>query len=408
MIMIRNVSFALKIYAGNYAGLPIGCWQGIFLTFINAISIGICFFLSLYFVNTLQIDIATAGLMISFYGLGTVAGGIIGGKLSDKISPRFVSIISLFAQSTAFLGLTKFNSVGLLMFNLFNLGLAAYGFKTSNNVWTLDQCDGQAKLVRLKTINISHAASNLGLGLSGIIIGVFAGYGFQNIFYLSSTLLFLSACYVAFQSARRLKLVQKDFDEKDDKKYLETKSINRKIISLMLICVFLVGLIISQLSTTYPVYVQELFPLLGVKAVSILFILDTSLIVLFQTPLVNFFNKHNKIFIVGIGAFLMGLGMLILSFSFNFYLAIVSCLTWTSGEMLFVSMSQLVCYEKGAKKKKGQSIGAFQAAFAASAVAGPTIGGFVYRFAGADILWYLSAGIGVLCFLTCNFYKKYD
>jgi MFS family permease len=409
--MIHNISLVLKSYAGNYVGLPIGCWHGIFLTFINSVTTGICFFLSIYFVDTLHLNIATAGLMISFYGLGTVPGGMISGKLADKISPKIISIVSLFAKSAAFLLLAKFNSISLLMFNLFGLGVASYGFKTSNNVWMLKQCDDQINQARLKTINISHAASNLGLGLSGIIIGIFASYGFKNIFYLSSVILFLSGCYLVFQNVEKINLVKKDLaDEKmiSDKKHLEIKNINKKIIILMLICVFLVGLIIAQLSATYPIYVQKAFPLLGVKAVSILFILDTSLIILFQAPLVNSLNNYNKIFIVGIGAFLMGLGMLVLSFSFNFYLAIVSCLIWTTGEMLFISMSQLVCYEKGATKKKGQSMGAFQATFAASAVAGPVLGGFAYRFADGNVLWYLSAGLGSLCFLACNFYKKYD
>lgn len=409
--MIRNISLIFKSYTENYIGLPMECWEGISLVFINAISIGICFFLSLYFVNTLQISIATAGLIISCYGFGTVTGGIVGGKLSDRISPKIVSIICHVSQGITFLFLTKFNSIGLLMIDLFCLGVAAYGFKTSNNVWMLSQCDSHANLARLKTINISYAASNLGLGLSGVIIGIFSSYGFQNIFYLSSVILFLSAGYQTFQSRKNIKPVQKmlvDENEMNDKKSLETKNKNKKIIILMLCCVFLIGLIIAQLSTTYPIYVQESFPLLGVKAVSILFILDSIMIVIFQVPLVNMLNNHNKILIVGIGALLMGLGMLVLSLSFDFYLAIVSCVIWTMGEMLFVPMSQLVCYERGAKKKKGQSIGVYQAAFAASTVSGPTIGGFVYHIAGSNVLWYLSAGIGALCFLACHFYKKYD
>src|SRR3990167_6810845 len=124
--MTRYLSTAIKNYAANYAGLPTACWQGIFLTFVNAISVGICFFLSLYFVDILHFNIATAGVMISAYGLGTVIGGIAAGKLSDQIFPTFISIGSLFIQAIAFLLLTQLHAVELIIINLFILGMATY------------------------------------------------------------------------------------------------------------------------------------------------------------------------------------------------------------------------------------------------------------------------------------------
>src|SRR3990167_4813294 len=108
--MIAYLSIAVKNYAAHYAGLPKACWEGIILTLINAISVGIYFFLSLYFVDILHMDIATAGILISCYGFGTITGGIIGGKLSDLISPRLISIISLLFQALTYFLLAKLSS----------------------------------------------------------------------------------------------------------------------------------------------------------------------------------------------------------------------------------------------------------------------------------------------------------
>lgn len=79
------LTYARK-YAKNYEGLPRACWNGIILIGVNAFTIGICFFLSLYFVNTKHYSPSIAGLLLSCYGMGTVSGGIIAGKLSDKFS----------------------------------------------------------------------------------------------------------------------------------------------------------------------------------------------------------------------------------------------------------------------------------------------------------------------------------
>ena len=403
--MLGFLSATLKNYTLNYAGLSKHCWEGIALIFINATSVGICFFLSLYFVDSLHLSVALAGILISCYGLGTVTGGIFAGKLSDRISPLYISTFSLFLQSTAFLFLAQLQSSELFMANLFVLGFAAYGFKTSNNVWLLNQCNKQPNM-RLKIVNISHAASNFGLGVSGVIIGTLANYGFENIFYMSSAFLLASAIYLSWQITSRSNSlnINNNFCIEE----MENVQKNKKILFLILGCLFFVGLIVAQLNATYPIYIQEKFSYFGIKAISILFILDTVLIVLFQAPLVNLLNNCNKIFIVGLGAFFMGLGMLILVCSFNFALAIFSCVIWTAGEMLFMPMAQLVCYEKGMKKKKGQALGLFQTIFAMSSIIGPAMGSLVYQYLGGDVVWYVSGIIGIFCFIACYYHKKYD
>lgn len=400
--MANYLTVFARQYFANYKGLPKHCWQGITLVFINTITIGICFFLSLYFVIIRQLTPAMAGLLLACYSLGTVLGGLLSGKLSDKFLPRLISIFSLLVQSIAFFLLTYLDSTYLLMANLFLLGFAAYGFKTSNHVWMLGICQHDTNS-RYKTISISHVAANSGLGLSGILCASMTNFGFQSIFYLSGFLLLSSAIYLFFQND-----LGNNISPPVKEKYY-SKSTNqpqKHILLLVLVCVFFVGLIIAQLSVTYPLYIQESFPHLGVNAVSILFILDTFLIVCFQAPLTTVLNKHNKLFIIGLGALLMGLGMLVLSCSILFITAILSCVIWTTGEMFFISTAQLLCYEQSGNEKKGQSLGLFQTTFAASSVLGSVLGGYIYQDWGGKLLWYFSLFIGVICFLLCWYFSR--
>jgi predicted MFS family arabinose efflux permease len=393
------IAFARK-YTANYKGLSKFCWQGIMLICINSFTIGICFFLSLYFFNIQHLSTSMTGLLLSCYGLGTVFGGLVSGKLSDTWSPRLISIFSLLIQSGAFFLLTYLDSVLTLMPNLFFLGFAAYGFKTSNNAWILNMCIEDVKL-RYKTISISHVASNFGLGLSGAFIACMVTYGFESIFYLSGLLLSCSALYLLF-----LKNTDTITSIETQETDLLSPSTTSQMIFLILSCVFLVGLIIAQLGSTYPLYIQKSFPSLGVQAVSILFILDTFLIVLFQAPLTALVTSQNKLLVTGFGALLMGIGMLVLSISSIFVLAIISCIIWTTGEMLFISTAQLLCYEGSNNQKRGQNLGLFQTVFAASNVLGPTLGGVIYQYWSGNLLWYCSAVIGVVCFFLCWHFSR--
>jgi predicted MFS family arabinose efflux permease len=401
MKTLSILSIAIKKYFQNYNGLPKICWTGIFLIFIDAVAGGVCFFLSLYFVNDLHLNVAVSSLLISLYGLGTVAGGMIGGKLSDTMSTKLLTNLSLLFQAIAFLILIKINSVEMLMLNLFVIGFASYTFKTAVNCWMLRQLDNNSEL-KLKTLNIARVASNLGLGVSGTVIGIFAEKNFFLIFLLSGILFFVAALSLTFQqqTSTAQRIITESHSNFTDKN-------NKKTIAIILLFVFLIGLIIGQLGTTYPLFIQDTFKNLGIKAVSLLFILDTVLIVIFQAPLVNFFQNSNKIFMMGAGGLLMGLGMLILNFSSIFFLAVISCIIWTTGEMLFIPLTQLLCYEKGLSNKKGQSIGTYQAIYAASTICGPLLGGMTYQYFGGKTLWYVSGFIGLSCFLVCNFIKKH-
>ncbi len=401
--MLNFLWITIQKYFNNYKGLPKICWLGFLLIFIDAVAGGIIFFLSIYFVNNLALSIKIAGFIISSYGFGTVMGSLIGGKLSDTILPHIVVKISLLLQAMGFIALIYLHSVFILAINLFIIGISAYSFKTSINCWILHHAQQQSEL-RLKILNIMRVASNAGLGISGTIIGLFAKNHFSLLLILSGVIFFISAVIFVTNSgtpeAENIQHISSDVESK-------SFTYNKKVLLVILIFVFFIGIMIAQLGTTYPIFIQNTFKELGIQAVSILFILDTLLIVIFQAPLVNLLKKANKILFTGIGGFLMGFGMLILNVSSFFYLAIISCVLWTTGEMLFIPLAQLICYEKGLKKNQGKRIGAYQAVYAFGTICGPVFCSQIYFYYGSEMLWYAFGVVGICCFLVCNYFKKY-
>ena len=124
---------AVKKYFFSYQGIPTECWIMITFTLLNAVAVGICFFLSLYFVTTLNFSMFMVGFLMSSYGMGTVVGGLVSGKMCDLFSLRKIIIFSLFLQCLSFFLLTKIHVFNLLIIVLFLLGFSNYCFKTVNN-----------------------------------------------------------------------------------------------------------------------------------------------------------------------------------------------------------------------------------------------------------------------------------
>src|SRR5579862_2841345 len=120
------VTRTIKKYFKTYSGLPLTCWHGIILSLLQSILMDIYYFFPLYFTEQLHLNIATTGIIISLYGAGTILGGIIGGKLSDKISPNYIIISSLIGHGIIFLILPHLKSIFQMTLAIIMAGIAAY------------------------------------------------------------------------------------------------------------------------------------------------------------------------------------------------------------------------------------------------------------------------------------------
>ncbi len=109
---------------------------------------------------------------------------------------------------------------------------------------------------------------------------------------------------------------------------------------------------------------------------------------------------------VGVGGLLIGLGIGMLAFSSTYFVAIISCVVYTFGEIIFFSMAQLICYQNSPAQKKGRGLGMYRMVYAMSRIVGPSAGGLIYLKLGGDMVWALCAMIGLLCFFTCNYFKS--
>ncbi len=377
----------IHAYLQSFRGIPSIAWKGIIVNFVQSIFTCIIYFLTFYFVNYLKLNVFQAGFLISCYGAGTIIGGLLGGKLSDRFSSGVISGIALLVESIAYLTLVKNQHFYLLMINLFIMGISTYSFITANTLWVLEKCQRDENL-RLQGMNILNVASNLGLGLSAIIISFFK---FENLLALASLIIFAMAIYIF-----NIEKINHIKTNRQNKTSTISKIFHDKILIYVFLALFSMGIIIAQTNSTYSLFLTSRFPDMGVKSFSILFMINTMMVVLFQTVLVDAFKQINKMILLGISVFLLGISMLILEFSFNFSMAIFSMIVMTIGEILFFSISQFICYERSAEDKKGQNLGIFRMTYAASRVAGPFLGGFIFQQYGSMYLWYFCFGLGAI------------
>jgi predicted MFS family arabinose efflux permease len=407
--MSINLLSINRLYVKNYDGLSRACWIGIIINLIESVLIGVYYFLSLYFVNELHLDISTSGLILSCYGIGAVIGGILGGKMSDKISSGFVMIVCLLIQAGAYFSLLGLTSIHILMLVVGMLGLATYAFLTANHMWVLSQC-GHDEGEKLRVINILSISSNFGFGISAMIISQAVFLGYHSIFAVTALIFFMVSAFLFIWEVKCKKLNNMAIDVADQSQEkcegisLKGEKYNRSIL-IILLSVFLIGSVVAQFGSTYAIYIRDTFPQLNVNGVGMLYATNAFIVVIFSAPLGNAIKRFNKIKMVGIGGLLIGAGMVMLAESWSFIFVMLACIIYTIGEIIFFSMAQLICYQNGHGNKKGRSLGIYRSIYAMSRIAGPASGSYAYMHLGGNVVWYFCGAIGLFCFVACNFLK---
>ena len=89
-------------YINTFRGLSREVWWLSLITLINRAGTMVIPFLSLYLTKNLGFTLSDVGWIMSFFGLGSVVGTWLGGKLTDKIGYYKVMLVSLFLTGVLF------------------------------------------------------------------------------------------------------------------------------------------------------------------------------------------------------------------------------------------------------------------------------------------------------------------
>jgi predicted MFS family arabinose efflux permease len=101
---------AFQKYINNFRGFSREIWILALITFINRAGTMVLPFLSKYLKEDLHFSYSQVGWIMVSFGLGSMLGSWLGGKLSDKIGFYKIMIISLLTSGIGFFVLQKITS----------------------------------------------------------------------------------------------------------------------------------------------------------------------------------------------------------------------------------------------------------------------------------------------------------
>lgn len=377
-------------YLDHYQGISYQGWLYILSALINSGASVAIIFLALYLAKYFHFNTISIGFIVTGYGIGAMIGALGGGVLCDHFNAHIICIFSLFINAITLLMIPFLHHYNVIMVAVVLMGISNYAFSPANRIAILDATaeNNQARISGLRYMLV-----NLGIGAYMFADGRIATFGYELLFTLNG-LIILFAGIVSYLTYLKFP-AKKKATSKESAFGIET---NFSFFLLLYIGLLLITLIFSQLRITYPLYLHHYYHL-NEDLLSNIFLVNTVLIVILQVPIVNFLQRFNSLLTSGFGGLLIGIGLGLTFFGNSYLFAILICIAWTIGEILFFSTLQTLIYEKAEASRKGKYMGLAQMTAAFANIIGPVTGSWLYGFEHGKWLWISCLLLGIVTFL---------
>ncbi|WP_413998572.1 MDR family MFS transporter [Flavobacterium sp. W1B] len=393
---------AFSRYINNFKGFSREIWILTLITFINRAGTMVLPFLSKYLKEDLQFTYGEVGWIMVAFGLGSMLGSWLGGKLSDKIGFYKVMVFSLFSSGIFFYILqyiTSFWGLCLGMFSIMTLAdmfrpamfvsLGAYA-KPENRTRSLT-------LVRL-AVNLGFAA---GPALGGLII---MGIGYKGLFWIDGTSCIVSILLFALLVKEKKKASNQD----PHNTILEAASVFKdKIFWIFLFVSFIGAMIFFQLFTTLPLYHSEKFALTEFQT-GLLMTLNGLLIFALEMPIVSYFErkKVQKLKIILWGTFLMAVSFYSLLINVWAGILVISMIIISVGEIFSFPFSNAFAMSRASKGHEGRYMALYTMSFSLAHILSSKMGMEIIAQFGYQINWFVMGTFGLLAVVCCIWIQK--
>lgn len=384
----------------TYSEYPQKFWVIVAVSFIDRVGGTLLFpFFSLYITQKFNVGMTEAGFILGLFAISGLAGGMVGGALTDKFGRKKLIIIGLIfsALSTLFFG---FISVYTL---LIPLAIAA-GFlsELAGPAHSAMIADILPENQRSEGFGVLRVVGNMAWIIGPTVGGFVANYSFFALFVTDAII----SCIVAYLFFRLVPETQPLAT--DETQHLSLSLSFRGYGQVLkdyafvafLVAGILMGLVYQQMYNSLPVFLRNVH---NINPSGYGFLLTTSAIVviLFQFSVSRKIKFSPPFLIMAAGVLFYALGFSMFAYVSYYGLFVLAIVIITVGEMLIMPTSQALAANFAPVDKRGRYMAVFGLIWMIPATIGPSAAGIILDNFNPNLLWYLGT---ILCLISAASY----
>ncbi|MET2985813.1 MDR family MFS transporter [Aureibaculum conchae] len=386
-------------YIGTFNGLSTEVWWLALITFINRAGTMVIPFLSLYLTKHMGFTLSKVGWVMTAFGLGSVIGSWIGGKLTDSIGYYKVMLFSLIGTGFLFIGLQYLTTFYTICLGVFLVMLVADTFRPAMFVAlnAYSKPENKARSVTLIRLAINLGFSG-GPAIGGLIITKI-GYGF--LFWIDGITCILAAILLVIVLQPRASRILDNLIVENPKSVYSDK-----LFFIFFAAMVLFGFVFLQYFSTIPLYYKDVQQL-SEYHIGLLMGLNGFLIFVLEMPVIKKLEEGNLniVALMIFGVILMGASLLVLNLSAWVGIVVIGMVLMTLGEMILFPFSNTFVMQRAKGGKQGEYMGLYTVSFSIAHIFGHNMGLQFVDNVGYENTWYIMTVLTLVCLLLLYWLK---
>ena len=378
-------------YLNTFRGLSKEVWLLALITLINRAGTMVIPFLSLYLTESLDFKLSDIGWIMSFFGLGSMVGSWLGGKLMDTFGFYKVMFLSLLGTGVAFILMQFVSTCVGFCSGIFMLMLIADMFRPAMFVALSSYSKPENKT---RSVTLIRLAINLGFSAGPAIGGlIIISLGYSGLFWIDGvTCLLAGFLLLHVLNPKKAKVLDEIKVENPVSAYSD------KPFLVFLIGIMLFGAVFLQYFSTMPLYYKEVHYLSEME-IGLLLGLNGFVIFLLEMPLVKWLEngKYTKSGLMLFGAILTALSFVIINLTSWVGVLVVAMMLMTIGEMIAFPFSNAFAMDRAKKGNQGEYMALYSIAFSFAHIFSHNSGMQLVNSLGFESTWNIVFGVAVLC-----------
>lgn len=396
MLLLKQI---FSNYKASFSGLSRETWILSIVMLINRSGYMAVPFMGLYVTQSLHRQPSDAGLIITIFGIGSIIGSAIGGKLTDVIGFRPVQIIAAVVSGTFFLFFASITHFETLCVLALVISCFSEAFRPAN----FAAIAAYAKEgLQTRSYSLNRLATNIGWAFGVSMGGMIASYNYQLLFYIDGTVSIIAGLSILFFLPKIKnfgKVIKERVKDVVVRKPWEDQLFIRFILltTLFIVCAFLMFRVV-------PVFFKEIWKL-DEFMIGLILGLNGVIIALFEMVLVHRIEqRRSPMFFISLGVVFIAAAFLVLMLPFGHPIGLgcLSIILFTLGEMFAFPFINTFVMSRANEFNRGQYAAGYMLSWSVAQVVGPTAGFYLAEHFSYNILWMILSGLMLIC---AFFYK---
>lgn len=389
------VNATIQLYKNAYDGLSRRIWLLGIVMLINRSGTMVLAFMTLY-CKSIGFTTKQGGFVVAIYGIGSVAGAFLGGKITDKFGFYYTQFTALLLGGIMFIVLGQMRSYEAICICTFFLSMVNESFRPANAAAIAHYSTPKN---RTQAFSLVRLAINIGWGIGVAVGGLLASINYHLLFWTDGFTNIAAALSLIVILPKVTLQQQKPTAHADDVKPLAKTPYHDREFLKFLALTFLFAVCFFQLFTTVPLYFKE-----GLKLnefwIGVVMSVNGLLIAIIEMVLVfKLEGRRPYLTLMSYGSVIMGIAFLLLNLPVHngFIIALLSMLVITVAEMTGMPFMNSYYIGRSSDRNRGQYAGLYTMSWSLAQVIGSSCGAIIAASFGFFNLWLI---VGFICLVT--------